>query len=549
MTGSASPVVIGIIDDGLAFAHDRFRNGLASRVEYWWLQDGKYLKGPSNLLYGRELDKAQIDALLLNCTSAGIVDEDELYQRAGLNDFTFDSHKSAAWAPSHGTHVMDLACGYDPQDSRDDRPIVCVQLPARVTADTSGADLRPFAAEAIDYILNCADRIAQARGVAILPVVINLSYGTIGGPHDGSSPLERFIDRRTAQRKARGSTLDVVLPAGNSHLSRCHAQVSFATASAKADLPWRILPDDQTPSYLDVWLPPLAASAPSRLQLTVTPPGGTESPPIDEGSTSLLEWKDAGGKVYCQGHYRFFPAPTARGRFRVRVRPSTSLDPNSAIAPSGVWIVRLKNQRLSPNEPVQAWIQRDESLYGHPIRGRQSYFDDPAYVRYDNAGRDVESDIGSSPVRRAQLLNSLATGHDAVVVGGYIRRERRTAKYSAAGPCAKSPSTKNPARQGPDAMIASDDSRAHEGVLAAGSRSGAVIAMNGTSVAAPQIARWLADQRANGVTKRGCDLVQTRAKQDEQAPGTPQDPPPPPDRGGAGRIVLEPVNPRKRTWG
>ena len=542
---TSDPVVIGIIDDGLAFAHDRFRNGLASRVEYWWLQDGKYLPGPSNLLYGRELGKADIDALLLQCTSAGIVDEDELYQRAGLNDFTFDSYKSAAWGLSHGTHVMDLACGFDPQDGRNDRPIVCVQLPARVTADTSGADLRPYAAEAIDYILNCADRIAKARGVGILPVVINLSYGTIGGPHDGTSPFERFIDRRIAQRKARGSTLDVVIPAGNSHLSRCHARVEFAATTSRTKLRWRIQPDDQTPSFLDVWLPPRTTPGASRMQLTVAPPRGHESPPIDEGSTTLLEWRDASGKVYCQVHYTFFPAPTARGRFRIRVRPTATLDDSAAVAPSGTWTIRLKNKSLMPGEIVHAWIQRDESLYGHPIRGRQSYFDDRKYERFDNAGRDVEVDNTAGPVRRAHLLNSLATGHESVIVGGYVRATGKAAKYSAAGPTTKSQSTNKPPRRGPDALIVSDDAPAHGGVLAAGARSGAVVAMNGTSVAAPQIARWLADQRAQGIKTSGRDLVQARAQNDE-ATGYVPGQPPPPQRGGAGRINLPPVIPRQR---
>jgi hypothetical protein len=537
------PVVIGIIDDGLAFAHERFRNKLATRVEFWWLQDGTYWKGPSNLFYGRELGKADIDTLMKQCSSAGLVDEDEVYQRAGLNDFTFDSHKSAAWRLSHGTHVMDLACGYDSAQGRDDRPIVVVQLPARVTADTSGADLRPYAAEAIDYILSCADRIAQARGVGILPVVINLSYGTIGGPHDGTSPFERFIDRRVAQRRARGSTLDVIIPSGNSHLSRCHAEIAFANPGATADLPWRIQPDDQTPSFLDIWLPPSSSAGASRIKLKIKPPGGNTSQYIEEGSKALLEWRDASGNVYCQAHYTFFPAPTARGRFRIRTRPTATVESSTAVAPAGIWTIRLKNKSLSPREAVQAWIQRDESLYGHPLRGRQSYFDDPLYERFDNAGRDVEIDLTRSPVRRAQLLNSLATGRDTVVVGGYVRESRAPCKYSAAGPVTTPRGVQVPPRIGPDALIVSDDSLSHGGVLAAASRSGGVVAMNGTSVAAPQIARWLAEQRANGVTTRGVDLVQTKAKNDEQAnsalPGPPR---PPPERGGAGRVNLPPAN-------
>jgi hypothetical protein len=545
-TGTAAPtVVMGIIDDGIAFAHERFRKKAATRVEHWWLQDGPYLAGSTALPYGTELAKADIDALLKRCTRSGVVNEDELYQRAGLNDYRTDEHKSAAWCASHGTHVMDLACGFDSQAARDDRPIVCVQLPARVTADTSGANLCAFATAGIDYILNRADRIAQDRGVRILPVVINLSYGTLGGPHDGTSRFERFVDARIAYRKARGSTLDVVLPAGNSHLSRCHAQVDFPRTTSTVGLPWRILPDDQTPSYFDVWLPPNSGTS-SRMALTVTPPGGTESLPVDEGSTGLLRWTDASGRVYCEAQYHFFGPPTARGRIRVNVQPTYSLDAAAAIAPAGLWTVRLKNKSLRPTERIHVWIQRDESLYGHPIRGRQSYLDDPRYQRYAPGGRDIEVDNAASPVRRASLLNALATGHESLVIGGYVRSTRGAAKYSAAGPTTKSLSTNKPPRPGPDALAPSDDSLAHEGVLAAASRSGGAIAMNGTSVSAPQIARWLAEQRANGIQTRSRDLIQARAQHDEIKGYVPGEPPPPPERGGSGRIILDPVIPRAR---
>jgi hypothetical protein len=555
MTATPGTVVVGIIDDGLAFAHERFRNGTASRVEYWWLQDGVHLSGPTGFYYGRELDKADIDALLTQCTSAGLVDEDELYQRAGLNDFSFDSHKSAAWRQAHGTHVMDLACGFDANEARDDRPIVCVQLPIRVVANTSGAGLHTYAMDGIDYILCCADRIAAKRGVPILPVVINLSYGTIGGPHDGTSLFERFVSDRVAQRKARGSTLDVVLPAGNSHLSRCHAQVDFANKSAMADLFWRILPDDHTPSYVDVWLPPRRAGSRSRIALTVTPPYGAdcpqpplaslppglESPPIEEGSTAQLNWTDASGGVYCRVFYRFLGGPTGRGRFRICVQPTYSPDRDAPIAPSGVWTIRLKNRSLTPAERVHAWIHRDDTLYGHPIRGRQSYFDHRDYKRYGEDGRDVEVDDTQSLVRHASLLNALATGRDAVVVGGYVRSTRKPAKYSSAGPVTKPKGANAPPRRGPDALAPSDDSLAHPGVLAAASRSGAVVAMNGTSVAVPQIARWLADQRAKGETGRGVDLVRARAQADESAspgPNPPINPEPP----RSGRVNLLPLN-------
>ena len=125
----------------------------------------------------------------------------------------------------------DHAYGFDPDKRRDDRPIVCVQLPARTTANTSGGDLSPYAADALWYIRDRADDIGRSLGLHPLPVVINFSYGAIGGPHDGTSDLELLMDALIRERMAvHGVPLEIVLPAGNSHLLRCHAEIALSRA-------------------------------------------------------------------------------------------------------------------------------------------------------------------------------------------------------------------------------------------------------------------------------------------------------------------------------
>src|ERR1044072_5178258 len=54
----AGTVVVGIIDDGIAFANERFRTPEGrSRVEYVWLQDGVYNDAAGSYGYGRSLSK------------------------------------------------------------------------------------------------------------------------------------------------------------------------------------------------------------------------------------------------------------------------------------------------------------------------------------------------------------------------------------------------------------------------------------------------------------------------------------------------------------
>src|SRR5882672_4483905 len=262
-------VVIGVIDDSIAFAHARFRNRDGSRVGSVWNQDtvlfsrnGTAQPGPG--LEGGQLTKVQIDEWLAECTHAGQVDEDELYRRCAHETYDNTRHKSIGRRLGHGTHVLDLAAGAEPKDNCTDRPIVAVELPAEVTGDTSGALLIPQVLLGIWFVLMQADT---------RPVVINLSYGFAAGPHDGTSVLEAAIDELVEMREAVGLPLCVVLPSGNSRLARGHGELTLE-AGAKADLAWRALPDDRTPSSMEIWLPKVA----SGITVQVTPPVGPPTP-------------------------------------------------------------------------------------------------------------------------------------------------------------------------------------------------------------------------------------------------------------------------------
>ena len=59
-------------------------------------------------------------------------------------------------------------------------------------------------------------------------MVVNLSYGFFAGPHDGTSPIEDMFEKLIALAAALGVTLRIMLPAGNSYLSRTHAEAPKA---------------------------------------------------------------------------------------------------------------------------------------------------------------------------------------------------------------------------------------------------------------------------------------------------------------------------------
>ena len=121
------------------------------------------------------------------------------------------------------------------------------------------------------------------------------------------------------------------------------------------------------------------------------------------------------------------------------------------------------------------------------IRGRQSYFVDPLYdpLRYLKSATD-DTPGSAALVRRRGTLTGIATGTGALVAAGYRHSDRKHVRYSSAGP------TRGP-RVGPDCGAVTDQSRSLPGLLAAGTRGASVVRLVGTSVAAPQLARWAAN--------------------------------------------------------
>jgi hypothetical protein len=192
---------------------------------------------------------------------------------------------------------------------------------------------------------------------------------------------------------------------------------------------------------------------------------------------------------------------------------------------------------------IHAWIQRDDNPYGYPRRGRQSRFDDPKYRRFNVYGREIERDEDDDPaayVKRDNTISAIATGTRTIVIGGYRRKDGHPAKYSAGGtlfPPGRTP----PSPNGPDAMAVGDDSVACRGVMGAGSRSNSTVAMYGTSVAAPIVTRFIAEELLAG--RPGDRQAVYDLAQSIEALGPWLEPTPPAKRGGGGRLLFHAIAP------
>lgn len=481
--------VIGVIDDGCAFAHYHLQDSAGNtRVRALWDQEdqGAFVAQgqiPADFGRGHEVTGIQLQTLINSFTQYQAVDESACYAAA-----SYDRLQKAA---THGTHVTDVLAGAEPVGSRvgtatmpptwadandvaasDDAGIVFVQLPRACLQDPSGAWLDLHVLDAMRYILSCADGQTEQ-------IIINLSFGPQRGPNDGTGMLEEAFEELATEF----AHLTLTVAAGNGFSERGHA-IFTLNAQASQTLHWHIMPGDETPTFVQLWLPQGATDT----QIKLTPPGATPSPWIAPGDAQM--WPDA-AKPACGIIY----APhTSRGNIGTMVlialAPTSSFRPQTTLVPHGLWQIEMRNTGTTAlAKPVQVWIDRDDFNLGTLVRGRQSHFVDPSYdpLRYLKAATD---DTPGSPalVRRRGTLTGIATGTGALVAAGYRHSDKKHVRYSSAGP------TRGPAA-GPDCAAVTDQSRSLPGLLAAGTRGASVVRLIGTSTAAPQLARWITDRR------------------------------------------------------
>jgi hypothetical protein len=543
--GDKRITIMAVIDDGIPFAHRNFRDadGCRTRVEFCWLQSADKLRDQKSVLFGREYTRADIDRGIEQFGD----DEDRLYDAVGATSATGDFGGLLGHHATHGAHVMNLATGYDPahgEEPPEEIRIIAVQLPNSVTMDTSGFGEDMYILSAFHYIFHRADVIKKMYGCPDdLRLVINFSYGCTGGRHDGETELEAAIDELICKRREYAPTA-LVLAAGNTFLDRLHAEIHDADFHRNnvVELPWRIQPNDRTPSYLELWFwGEFSPSRPFDFTIELRDPSGAivdlrddssgqrqtslpvgadhptgkpgdpirvlavlnpEGDVIGQISADLDRADAANGAAKAGAEYE--QHITGRWRVLIVLAPTEPEDDRLPGADSGKWTVVIRRgvEVQLIDYPIHCWIQRATDFESFRSGSRQSYFDENAYesTRFTPQGdlaekdRD-EKDPKKSFVKRFGSLNGLATGHTSLVVGGYrlgaglgsSLARARPARYSSAGTLKPDWINKTV-----DCSSMSDRSRALPGTVSAGVRSGSLSLIQGTSSAAPFVARQLA---------------------------------------------------------
>jgi hypothetical protein len=513
--GEDSPgsLLIGMLDDGCPFAAAHFLRAPAStRVLAIWDQnwDKKPISTKDSAgnprVFGRTLtdfdyglefrrdisptippsQEMGLDEWIELHSTAGIVDEDGCYADAEF--------RTLSRRQSHGAHVMDVFAGRVPtasrvgsappgQDRRDPpswsagsdaacgADLVFVQFSDECIRDATGVWLKGYVYDGIRYILSFADPAITKK------VVINLSYGPTTGPHDGTAQLEAILTAFVAEFNGTPGKpkLEIVLPAGNAYLSEGH--VSFTRQPKQADhieWTWRLPPDNSVLCFAEVWIDSSNAGG---VDVTLTSPSGDIAP----------TFPGAGPPLHT-GVY----GPVAWGSHTMWL---LAVESTRVGAEHGDW--RIKVNGVAAVAQVHAYVARSDPNMGVRSGAKLSYFVDHEWemTRAAEAScnyADGEFDKTGSLIDRCGTLNGIATAMDpgVHVAGSYILANGRKSPYSSAGPARSGPL---PLRLGPDNALPGDESYALRGIRAGGNRSGVVFRLIGTSTAAPQLARHIAD--------------------------------------------------------
>lgn len=217
-----SGVIIGILDSGIYFEHDDFKNSDGStRIRYIWDQNAAAPSNPpAPYNFGQEWNWQDINNGACN-------------------------HVEPANQFGHGTTVAGAACGNglatgDYLGVAPECDIIAVAM------DYTSSEFLSNTVDAIDYVFKKADALDK-------PCVINTSFGSYGGSHDGKDFATQIIDALLEERPGRS----LVASAGNGNNLQ-NTDPNFVpthlsyTLSSDTNFTWfRTMPNGQL--YFSLW--------------------------------------------------------------------------------------------------------------------------------------------------------------------------------------------------------------------------------------------------------------------------------------------------------
>ncbi|MBR1188561.1 S8 family serine peptidase [Bradyrhizobium sp. AUGA SZCCT0160] len=431
--GDGDGVIIGLIDvGGFDFAHEDFRDAAGkTRFLSIWDQGGDFRKPPSangasKFDYGSELTKPLMDAAIAT-------------EAAGKFPATMVERQSQRTEGSHATHVASIAAGNRGVCPKAEIAAVLISVP--VLKDTLAERRATFSDST--RIVHAVEHLLEIARSKKKPISINISLGTNGGAHDGSSGVSRWLDALLSDPGRA-----VTVAAGNAGqekgvnaedlgfiTGRVHSSGRIASRGLSVDLEWTVVGngiEDLSENELEIWY-----GAQDRLTVMLKPP------------SAGADWIAVRPREFVEN--RRLPSGTTVSIYNELYHPTNgsnyaaiyltpNLQPGSIRGvEAGVWRVRLVGDEIR-NGRFNCWIERDDPVEirsAGPVR----------LFRFPSFFSEV-SNVDS------HSISSLACGHRVISVANLDDARQRINVSSSQGPTRDDRSKPDIAAPGTDIIAA-----------------------------------------------------------------------------------------------